>query len=131
MVLRKFEKELKASMEFRGFVHEKKLNALSQYYDVCFYPELVEKKDEIKERVLTFFEQIKDSISVDNFILDFVVLEDRIMIIELNPWATTTGAALYVLPPHTTPHLTSSHCSDFRGRRIEMCCNKARLSLGS
>jgi len=94
IVLRTFQKDLQASMEFRGFVRNKRLNALSQYYDVCYYPEVVENKEEIQERVCTFFEEIKDRIPVEDYIIDFFVGEERIMIIEINPWATTTGGAL-------------------------------------
>ena len=43
-------------MEFRGFVKGGRLCALSQYNHLCFFPELLERRDAIERRVRTFFE---------------------------------------------------------------------------
>eukprot|EP01112_Ceratiomyxa_fruticulosa_P008077 TRINITY_DN2094_c0_g1_i2.p1 TRINITY_DN2094_c0_g1~~TRINITY_DN2094_c0_g1_i2.p1 ORF type:complete len:239 (-),score=50.86 TRINITY_DN2094_c0_g1_i2:264-980(-) len=50
IILRKFV-ELRPEFEFRGFVCNGKLTALSQYNSLCFVPELVTKADLIKENI--------------------------------------------------------------------------------
>jgi len=49
LLLRKFC-PIEPSMEFRGFVYNNKLTAVSQYYDSCFFQELVENKIQLKKK---------------------------------------------------------------------------------
>ena len=42
-------------MEFRGFVHDGRLNALSQYNHLCYFPELIAQRDAILRNVCDFF----------------------------------------------------------------------------
>jgi hypothetical protein len=79
------------SMEFRGFVHEKKLTALSQYFHIVYFPDLPPQKELIQSRIFHLFEQIKDIIPVNNFIIDFGVVEDKVLVIELNPFHDYEG----------------------------------------
>ena len=59
--------------EFRGFVYEGKLVALSQYDTMTFFPHLVEHKEEVEKRIRDFYEDIKDSIplTLTSYIIDF------------------------------------------------------------
>ena len=78
--------------EYRGFVCGKKLNALSQYYDRCFFPELQGQEESITERVQTFFrEKCVDRIELDEYIIDFLITPTSIHIVELNPFTIQTG----------------------------------------
>jgi len=81
--------------EFRGFVFNKTLNCLSQYYDFCYFPQLVEEIEEIVPNVQEFFRELKDKVKLDHYICDFGVVGDRVYIIELNPWLDTTDSCLY------------------------------------
>ncbi|KAL6063817.1 hypothetical protein QOT17_011313 [Balamuthia mandrillaris] len=81
--------------ELRAFVHNKKLNALSQYFADCYFADLHEHKDEVQERVLQFFEQVKEDIPFDSYNIDFAVSKDRVYILELNPFSESTGGALF------------------------------------
>ncbi|KAL6058969.1 hypothetical protein QOT17_014497 [Balamuthia mandrillaris] len=69
--------------ELRAFVHNKQLNALSQYFADCYFAGLHEHKDEVQERVLQFFEQVKEDIPFDSYNIDFAVSKDRVYILEL------------------------------------------------
>jgi len=94
LVVREFV-QIPIEMEFRGFVYKGQLNAVSQYYSDCFFSNLLEKKTIITQRIQEFFKNVKSKISYDNYIIDFVVLEDSIKIIEMNPYTEKTGSALF------------------------------------
>jgi len=84
--------------EFRGFVHNKSLNALSQYYTDCYFPQLPYLKTRIQQNILQFFETIvKPAIPYDNYIIDFAFYPstNEVKIIELNPFSSSTGSALF------------------------------------
>jgi hypothetical protein len=72
--------------EFRGFVHNASLNAISQYaHDIrCQY--IVDHRDEIARRLLDFFESIKGQIPHESYVIDFIVFDDWIKVVELNPF---------------------------------------------
>jgi hypothetical protein len=97
LVLREWDDRVPANqlLEFRGFVHNAKLNAVTQYaYDIrCQY--VVDHKDEIARRLLEFFESIKAQIPHESYVIDFIVFDDVIRVIELNPFSSGSGAALF------------------------------------
>jgi len=54
------------------------------------------KKDEIQTKVVEFFEQVKDQINLESYIIDFVMMKDgTIKIVELNPFSRSTGSCLF------------------------------------
>jgi len=88
---------------------------VSQYYDTVYFDFLVKNKastaswyginsvltpeqDHIQQRIQNYFEAtICPLIALENYVIDFVVYDNyndndsRIIVIELNPWAKTTG----------------------------------------
>jgi hypothetical protein len=73
--------------EFRGFVCQQKFNALSQYFHFCYWPELVQHKDEIARRVTEYWEtRVKHRVKHTSYTIDFAVLQDQIYVIEINPF---------------------------------------------
>jgi hypothetical protein len=82
---------LPPSMEFRGFVRGKRLTAISQYFHIVHFPGLASQRDSILHGINQLFDRIKDIIPVDNFIIDFGVLPDRVLVIELNPFNDYEG----------------------------------------
>eukprot|EP01112_Ceratiomyxa_fruticulosa_P017448 TRINITY_DN5433_c0_g2_i4.p1 TRINITY_DN5433_c0_g2~~TRINITY_DN5433_c0_g2_i4.p1 ORF type:complete len:381 (+),score=68.64 TRINITY_DN5433_c0_g2_i4:894-2036(+) len=86
---------LRPDAEFRGFVHKKQLNALTQYFSFLHFPYLVSHKQEIGDRIYRFHESIKHLIPHDNYVIDFSILDDRIYVIELNPFHIGAGAGLF------------------------------------
>lgn len=83
-------------MEFRAFVHKRQLNALSQYCYYQYFADLVSNKLQIQQKILDFFAKIKDLIPHENYVIDFAIVNnDRVLIIELNPFFGDTGACLF------------------------------------
>eukprot|EP01126_Amoeba_proteus_P038935 TRINITY_DN4082_c0_g1_i13.p1 TRINITY_DN4082_c0_g1~~TRINITY_DN4082_c0_g1_i13.p1 ORF type:complete len:220 (-),score=31.85 TRINITY_DN4082_c0_g1_i13:1265-1924(-) len=99
ITFRSFKDDLRAHMEFRCFVHKQKLNAISQYYDTCFFQQLRDRKQWYLEKMKIFYDEVLRHAlpeDMENYILDLAVFDDgTVMMIELNPWATTSGAALF------------------------------------
>lgn len=97
--------DLDPSMEFRGFVTNDKLNALSQYNHLGFFPHLVAEKDRIQAAICNFFydvalPRVKSSFSA--YIIDFALVKSdsepsgfKIWVIELNPFLPTTDGCLF------------------------------------
>eukprot|EP01080_Neovahlkampfia_damariscottae_P003788 gene3788-6949_t len=83
-------------MEFRCFVHEKNLHAVSQYFCDTVFPNLLNQKEEIKKRLIKFYEEVvKDLVPHKSFVVDFFVGKDKVYIIELNPFHIGAGACLF------------------------------------
>jgi hypothetical protein len=97
IVLREWDDTIPANQlrEFRGFVHNANLNAVTQYaYDIrCQY--IVDHRDEIARRLLEFFDSIKAQVPHESYVIDFIVFDDVIKVIELNPFSSGTGACLF------------------------------------
>mmetsp|Transcript_9499 Transcript_9499/g.10498 ORF Transcript_9499/g.10498 Transcript_9499/m.10498 type:complete len:378 (-) Transcript_9499:58-1191(-) len=84
--------------EFRGFVCNNKLNALSQYDYLTCYESLVTKKDHLQQVVKSAFEKhFKQALSNhENYVIDFYVdNNDNVYIIELNSFESWTGGCLF------------------------------------
>jgi len=88
--------QIHPSMEFRGFVYGKKLNAISSYNRAVCWPGIPEKKEEITNKCIAYWEKIKDDVpsSLENFVIDFAFLEDTgdVTIVEFNDFADFEGA---------------------------------------
>mmetsp|Transcript_1483 Transcript_1483/g.1963 ORF Transcript_1483/g.1963 Transcript_1483/m.1963 type:complete len:372 (+) Transcript_1483:61-1176(+) len=95
-------REIPLMSEFRGFVTNKNLNALSQYYTHCYFAELQTNKQECQQVICDFFNRnIKDKIPLESYVIDFVVELDssgkpsKCSVLELNPFNPSTGACLF------------------------------------
>jgi len=89
--------------EFRGFVYEGKLNALTQYFTNCYFPSLPAKKASITSRICSFFEEkVLPRIKATHrsFVIDFLVKADTIMVVELNPFYKGAGAGCFSWKEH-------------------------------
>lgn len=76
-VIRKFV-HIDVDMEFRGFVYNYDLVALSQYNYLIFSQRLLEQKDRIRQKLTEFFEtEVKTRLMTEefssNFIIDFAI----------------------------------------------------------
>ncbi len=77
--------------EFRGFVSEGKLTAISQYFSVCYFEELSRNQEAIREKIVNYHESIKERIQphLKSYGIDFFIASDgRVITIELNPFYT-------------------------------------------
>jgi len=88
--------------EYRGFVCKGTLTALSQYFTQIFVPSLLLKKDKVKNDISNFFYHVfkprladKKDLAEGDYVIDFVALEDRVLVLELNQFKSTTGPGLF------------------------------------
>eukprot|EP00727_Mastigamoeba_balamuthi_P007940 m51a1_g3767 hypothetical protein (545) ;mRNA; f:127392-129172 len=92
--------------EFRGFVRDRSLVAISQYnFAVCFEREVVARSEGIRKTIVEFFERsgVKEALPLADCVADFVVPDDLdpsgVRLLEINPWATTTSPCLFTWLP--------------------------------
>lgn len=118
-VIRKFV-DIDVDMEFRGFVWNYDLVALSQYNYTIFSRRLVEGKDRYGKLVRDYFNtsvkpKLKDSKFPKNSIIDFAICEEgsKLWVIEVNPFLETTDGALFSWN-HERPILEGSEGFVFR-----------------
>ncbi|ETO11958.1 hypothetical protein RFI_25418 [Reticulomyxa filosa] len=101
LVIRKFE-FIPIQNEFRCFVYNRKITAVTQYFPHCLFEQIAKNKLEILDLIQQFFqtELFRDKqyiLPVDDCILDLNVdlTTKQVKIIELNPFALTTGSGFY------------------------------------
>lgn len=90
------------SLEFRGFYHAGKLNALAQYNHSCFYDVVHNNTDKLVKMIRKYFEEKVQprlvGANIAQCIVDFAVTDiekEEIWVIELNPFVYTTDAGLF------------------------------------
>eukprot|EP00466_Bigelowiella_natans_P010372 jgi/Bigna1/70557/fgenesh1_pg.12_\ len=91
--------EIPRSSELRGFIHDRKLTALSQYYTVDHhYPEIWKDRHEIAKKACEYVKlTLGPKMPMKDAVVDFVWLpkERQLYIIELNPFGKLAGSALF------------------------------------
>eukprot|EP01124_Arcella_intermedia_P011001 TRINITY_DN17503_c0_g1_i1.p1 TRINITY_DN17503_c0_g1~~TRINITY_DN17503_c0_g1_i1.p1 ORF type:complete len:440 (-),score=92.11 TRINITY_DN17503_c0_g1_i1:51-1370(-) len=89
LILRDFLADLPIDHEFRCFVHNRKLTAISQYQCYCVFPALADEAHvrKCRESMIECFEKVKNVFAMDSYIIDLVVFPDySCQVIELNPF---------------------------------------------
>eukprot|EP00698_Gefionella_okellyi_P003035 TRINITY_DN12856_c0_g1_i1.p1 TRINITY_DN12856_c0_g1~~TRINITY_DN12856_c0_g1_i1.p1 ORF type:complete len:396 (+),score=81.96 TRINITY_DN12856_c0_g1_i1:27-1190(+) len=89
---------LDLNYEFRGFVYNRKLTALTQYFDMCYFDDIANDAATIADRVRQYFErEVLPRLPYQHCIVDFAVRpgDGSIQCIELNPWGHFTSACLF------------------------------------
>jgi hypothetical protein len=83
--------------EYRGFVCKKNLTGLSQYFHYIFIEQLQSQSEAISKLIYHYWNgKVKHLIKHDSYVIDFAILEDnRIKVIEINPFHYSTGAPFY------------------------------------
>ena len=109
IVLRQWSQRLDPSMEFRCFVYQSKLTAITQYDYYCKYYHLQNENviEQIKNTIIQYW---KDKIQplldpypekFTNYVIDIGLIENQstnkydCIIIEMNPFGTTSGGSLF------------------------------------
>ncbi|CAF4147638.1 unnamed protein product [Rotaria socialis] len=94
-------------MEFRGFVFQRRLTCISQYNYLIYSQRLCEWKDNILEKILSFFNDIVriklNQYKSNSYVIDFALAKGddesvnsmKVWVIELNPFMETTDGALF------------------------------------
>jgi len=115
--------DIPVDMEFRGFVKNGRLTALSQYNHLAHFPRLVTHAAAIERRIRAFFDAdiaLRLAPAFDDYVVDFAIAPDpdapgaeatgpgggvggdeegygtgRLYVIELNPFLETTDGCLF------------------------------------
>ena len=96
IVLREWNNELSLDYEFRVFIYNNRITAISQYDLYGLFPHLIEEKEKIKKLIHDFWEkEVKNKIKFPFYIVDFGYINGKIIFIELSPFLPTTGGGLY------------------------------------
>ncbi len=99
IILRDWQPALRQDMEFRVFVSNNKITAISQYNHYCKYPSLTGENapnlESIYQRLMAFAVSVHPVVKEKNYVLDLAIINNKVFIIELNPLDETTGACLF------------------------------------
>ncbi len=101
VVLREWQSDLREEFEFRVFVHEGRVTAVSQYNPYCTFPELTallndpRQTQELLDKISAYVNDVHRLVKHDSYIIDIAVFRDKIQIVELNPFAQSTGPCLF------------------------------------
>eukprot|EP01083_Nonionella_stella_P017510 48981_1 len=110
LAIRKWDTRIRDDLEFRCFVYDHKLRAISQYNHYCYFPELGDNAlfvECIKKKICGYFERnIEHKVPYREYIVDIaiIILDEKkkenvdnldCVVIELNPYRTSTGAGLF------------------------------------
>ncbi|KAL9647458.1 hypothetical protein ABK040_006819 [Willaertia magna] len=114
IIIREWNESLQYEYEFRGFINNFNLIALTQYDNIFYLKELNENQFEIGQSILNYYNlniknkliklsEINKNIKKWNgqVIMDFGILKNKeIIVIECNPFNTGTGASLFERDRH-------------------------------
>lgn len=110
LVARAWDGRVKLQREFRGFVADGRLTAVSQYDDQLRYGFVVQHAERIVAAILRCFGRVRPHLEAHGFrtaVVDFVLLpgaagawpedpeEWQALVVEMNPFGTMTGASLF------------------------------------
>jgi hypothetical protein len=96
LILRRWCKLL-PSREFRCFVHQNVLIAISQRDSANFYPHLLEEKENIHDHIDTFFmNNIKGKFAQSDFVFDiYIDQKNKVYLMDFGVYSVDTDALLF------------------------------------
>jgi len=107
LIFRRWEGALRDDLEFRVFVHERRIVAISQYNHYCCFDVLAGMDEamrcRLRDKIIEYVGRLLDRIEPPSYVMDVALIEEknvpliegRLVTIELNPFLETTGAALF------------------------------------
>ena len=88
-------RHINKAREFRLFIHEGKLAAMSQYWLIRHFPVLDKKGLAFWQAAGKMVSDIVWNLPLDDFVMDIYITSDNeILIIDLNPWGSPTSPLL-------------------------------------
>ncbi|KAM0955542.1 hypothetical protein ACFX2A_024413 [Malus domestica] len=116
LALRKWYQSLKPEMEFRCFVRNQNLVGISQREVTTCYPALIEKKDSLQALIEDFFlDNLMSRFESENYTFDvYVTKDDRVKVVDFNPWGAFTLPLLYTWEELDQTHSEQGDGVDFR-----------------
>ena len=93
LAIREFGQSLYDDLEFRAFIYESKLTAITQYNHYIKFDHIIKNKDKYQQMIHDFWNKnIKNIIKITNYSIDFAILdENKVMVIEMSPFLKSTG----------------------------------------
>ena len=103
IIIRQWNDRLDHAMEFRCFVYQSELTAISQYNHYCKFNHLQDAVlvEQVKSIIIGYWQTtLRDRLceKYSNYVIDLgLIREDgfRCVVIEMNPFESTTGASLF------------------------------------
>eukprot|EP01084_Bolivina_argentea_P310158 536633_1 len=97
IVFRVWCNDLSLDYEFRCFVYNNAITAISQYDHYAIYPYLKSQKQRIKQLLIEKWKEVHKYILQDHYCIDFgyYKTKDEVVLIEISPFRTCTGAACF------------------------------------
>ena len=104
IVIRQWNDRLDHAMEFRCFVYHSELTAISQYNHYCRFTHLQDANfvDQVKSIIVEYWRKtLRDRLceKYSNYVIDIGWIRDQeefhCVVIEMNPFESTTGASLF------------------------------------
>jgi len=115
VVLRRWEPAMSLEYEFRAFVCNDRLCAISQYDHFGVYPHLVPLKQRIQDMIVAKWNEVHAHVAESSYVIDFAYLPidpPRVVVIEISPYLPCTGSALFRWT--TDKHLLANGPLEFR-----------------
>jgi len=107
VVVREFA-DFEVELEFRAFVYGRKVTAITQYNQFCYFPRVKKYKELISTTICKFIEEelISKGINhLNNFVLDLILVSQtpqqgpysnlKVYVVEVNPFAEFAGEGLF------------------------------------
>jgi len=107
IVVREFA-DFEVELEFRAFVYGKKVTAITQYNQFCYFPRVKKYKKLISTTICKFIEEeliSKGINNLNNFVLDLILVSQtpqqgpysnlKVHVVEVNPFAEFAGEGLF------------------------------------
>ena len=112
LVLKKWA-NLLPGREMRCFVYQNHLKGICQRDPTAFYSFLLEEKEEIKEKIIEFYEKnIHEKFPDGCFVMDvYVDRSFRVWLLDINPWADSTKPLMFEWAELTNSPSSSSSFS--------------------
>ena len=93
LAIREYGQNLCDDLEFRAFIYNNKLTAITQYDHYIKFEHIIKNKDKYQKMINDYWNKnIKDLIKIPNYSIDFAILNDNSVIaIEMSPFMKSTG----------------------------------------
>eukprot|EP01051_Picozoa_sp_SAG22_P007046 SAG22_NODE_483_length_9925_cov_3.568186_1_plen_664_part_00 len=97
LVLREWEPELTLDHEFRAFVCDGQITAITQYDHFCRYDHLFALRPKLQGMITARWQALHPLVGVESYAADFGYLPsaDAVVLIELSPFARCTGGGCF------------------------------------
>eukprot|EP00455_Lapot_gusevi_P008997 TRINITY_DN13990_c0_g1_i4.p1 TRINITY_DN13990_c0_g1~~TRINITY_DN13990_c0_g1_i4.p1 ORF type:complete len:187 (+),score=35.58 TRINITY_DN13990_c0_g1_i4:88-648(+) len=107
LIVREFN-QFDVELEFRGFVYNSRLTGLTQYNECVFFPNLVQRKEEVEQSIRSQFETVLMPLlnnHLTNYVVDFILISQtpqqgkysnlKLYVVEVNPFAEFAGGGMF------------------------------------